>query len=161
MRESVFERERVRVFVCDCVFVCVGGGISFAYCKYVCMYVYMYVYTRTYLYIYVYIYTYLYTIFMVPIQIRTNSHFPGLTIAYDTYTYIYINAYGVATVSTIDQIIRIFCRILSLLQGSFAKETYNLIDLTNQSHPIHVYFPDHHANPTVLISHSHIARVYT
>ena len=24
----------------------------------------------------------------------------------------------------------------SLLQGSFAKETYNLNDLTNQSHPI-------------------------
>jgi len=30
----------------------------------------------------------------------------------------------------------LFCRILSLSQGSFAKETYNLIDPTNQSHPI-------------------------
>jgi len=30
----------------------------------------------------------------------------------------------------------IFRRISSLLQVSFAKETYNLIDPTNQSHPI-------------------------
>ena len=34
--------------------------------------------------------------------------------------------YGVATVSRIDKIIGLFCRILSLLWGSFAKETYNL-----------------------------------
>jgi len=44
---------------------------------------------------------------------------------------------GVATVSRIDKIIGLFCRILSLLLGSFAKETYNFIDPTNQSHPIH------------------------
>ena len=28
------------------------------------------------------------------------------------------------------------CRIASLIQGSFAKEIYNLIDPTNRSHPI-------------------------
>jgi len=44
--------------------------------------------------------------------------------------------YGVATASRIDQIIGLFCRIASLLQDSFAKETYNLIDPTNRSHPI-------------------------
>jgi len=44
--------------------------------------------------------------------------------------------YGVATVSRIDKIIGLFCRILSLLQSSFAKETYNLIDPTNQNQPI-------------------------
>jgi len=47
--------------------------------------------------------------------------------------------YGVATVSRIDTIIGLFCRILSLLLGSFAKETYNLIDAANQSHPITRY----------------------
>ena len=52
--------------------------------------------------------------------------------------------YGVATVSRIDKIIGLFCRVSSLLLGSFAKETYNLFDPTNQSHPIlhidmHVY----------------------
>jgi len=44
--------------------------------------------------------------------------------------------YGVATVSRIDKIIGLFCRISSLLQGSFAKETYNFIDPTNQNQPI-------------------------
>jgi len=34
-------------------------------------------------------------------------------------------AYVVATVSRIDKLIGLFCRIWSLLQGSFAKETYN------------------------------------
>ena len=40
-------------------------------------------------------------------------------------------SYGVATDSRINKIIGLFCRILSLLQGSFAKETYNLIVPTN------------------------------
>jgi len=44
--------------------------------------------------------------------------------------------YGVATVSRIDKSIFLFCRILSLLQGPFAKETYDFIDPTNRSHPI-------------------------
>ena len=44
--------------------------------------------------------------------------------------------YGVATVSRIDKIIGLFCRISSLLEGSFAKETYNFIDPTSQSQPI-------------------------
>jgi len=42
--------------------------------------------------------------------------------------------YGVATVSRIDKIIGLFCRISSLLLGSFVKETYNLIDPTNRYH---------------------------
>jgi len=40
-------------------------------------------------------------------------------------TRIYI--YGVATVRRIDYIIGLFCRISSLLQGSFAKKTNNLL----------------------------------
>jgi len=46
------------------------------------------------------------------------------------------HCYGVAVDSRIDKIIGLFCRIMSLLQGSFTKETYNLIDPTNCSHPI-------------------------
>ena len=45
-------------------------------------------------------------------------------------------AYGVATISRLLKIIRLFCRIPSLLQGSFAKETYNFKEPTNRSHPI-------------------------
>jgi len=44
--------------------------------------------------------------------------------------------YGVATISRLLKIIGLFCRISSLLQGSFAKETYNLKEPTNGSHPI-------------------------
>ena len=47
----------------------------------------------------------------------------------------YLRGYGVATVSRIDSITGLFCRMLSFLQGSFAKKTYNLIDPTIQSHP--------------------------
>ena len=46
--------------------------------------------------------------------------------------------YAVTSVSRIDQIIGLFSRIASLLQVSFAKETYNLIDPANRSHPIHL-----------------------
>jgi len=45
--------------------------------------------------------------------------------------------YGVATISRLLKIIGLFCRILSLLYGSFAKETYNIKEPTNLSHPIH------------------------
>ena len=45
-------------------------------------------------------------------------------------------SYGVATVSSIDKIVGLFCRISSLLKGSFAKETCHFIGPTNQSHPI-------------------------
>jgi len=48
----------------------------------------------------------------------------------------HMHRYGVATVSRIDKIVCLFCRISSLLQVSFAKETYHFIDPTNQSHPI-------------------------
>jgi len=46
--------------------------------------------------------------------------------------------YGVATISRLLKIIGLFCRILSLLQVSFAKETYNFEEPTNRCHPIPV-----------------------
>ena len=46
--------------------------------------------------------------------------------------------YGVATISRLLKIVGLFCRISSLLEGSFAKETYNVKEPTNRSHPIHV-----------------------
>jgi len=50
-----------------------------------------------------------------------------------TYT---VYAYGVATISRLLKIICLFCRISSLLQGSFAKETCNFKKPTNRSYPI-------------------------
>jgi len=47
--------------------------------------------------------------------------------------YVY-GCYGVATISRLLKIIGLFCKILSLLWGSFAKETNNLKESTNRSH---------------------------
>ena len=52
------------------------------------------------------------------------------------YTEVLFMRYGVATISRLLKIIGLFCRIASLLQGSFAKETYNFKEPTNRSHPI-------------------------
>jgi len=57
--------------------------------------------------------------------------------------------YGVATVSRVDKNIGLFCRISSLLYGSFAKETCNFIDSTNQSHPIAAHLCNHHPDAHV------------
>ena len=43
------------------------------------------------------------------------------------------------TISRLLKIIGLFCRISSLLQGSFATETYNFKEPTNRSHPIRTY----------------------
>jgi len=48
----------------------------------------------------------------------------------------HVRHYGVATVRRIDKIIGLLCGIYSFLYGSFAKETYNLNDPTNQRHLI-------------------------
>ena len=45
--------------------------------------------------------------------------------------------YGLATISRLLKIAGLFCRIQSLLQGSFAEETYNFKEPTNRRHPIH------------------------
>jgi len=47
-----------------------------------------------------------------------------------------IHGYGVATISRLLKIVGLFCRISSLLQVSFAKETCNFKEPTNYSHPI-------------------------
>ena len=44
--------------------------------------------------------------------------------------------YGVASISRLLKIIGLFCRISSLLWGSFARETFNFQEPTNHSHPI-------------------------
>jgi len=44
--------------------------------------------------------------------------------------------YGVSAISKFLKIVGLFCRMQSLLQGSFAKETYYFKEPTNWSHPI-------------------------
>jgi len=66
----------------------------------------------------------------------------------DTYihtrVHIYIRMsciYGVALISRIDEIIGLFCKRALSKRRYSAKETYNLIDPTDRSHPIciHIY----------------------
>ena len=68
----------------------------------------------------------------------------SLYIYMQTYTRSIIH-YGLATVNRLLKIISLFCRIPSLLQGSFAKETYNFKEPTNRSHPtvsLHIMHTD-------------------
>ena len=53
-----------------------------------------------------------------------------------TYTVLILTHYGVATMSRLLKVIGLFCRISSLLQGCFAKETYNFKAPTHRDHPI-------------------------
>ena len=72
------------------------------------MYTFPLRFTRIYTYMYICTYAYV-------CEFQTYT---------ETLTYVYVFTLG------------LFCRISSLSQGSFAKETYNFIDPTNQSHPI-------------------------
>ena len=47
-----------------------------------------------------------------------------------------VSCCGVATISRLLKMIGLFCRILSLLWVSFAKETYHFKEPTNRSHPM-------------------------
>jgi len=67
----------------------------------------------------------------------------------------------VATIRSLLKITGLFCRISSLLQGSFAKETYNFKEPTHRSHPIFVRTHTHthtrrhtHAHTPQIASHS-------
>ena len=72
-----------------------------------------YVFICTYIYIYICVYMYV-------SNVNTHSNVSQIL-------------YGVAMISRLD---RLFCRISSILYGSFAKETYNFKEPINRSHPI-------------------------
>jgi len=63
-----------------------------------------------------------------------------------------LTCYGVATISRLLKMIGIFCRILSLLWVSFAKETYHFEEPTNRSHPIPWIIPHTCHNESSLTS---------
>ena len=67
----------------------------------------------------------------------------------------YGTRYGVATISRLLKIKRLFCRISALLWGSFAKETYKLKEPTNRSHPVCDVF-----NKRIFLNHSRHTHIY-
>jgi len=78
-----------------------------------------------------------------------------------SYSYsITIRHSGVATVSRTDEISGLFCRTSFLLWGSLVKETYNLINLTNRSHPISQYSACIHTQYITSYSYSITPRHY-
>ena len=63
--------------------------------------------------------------------------------------YVVMCYYGVATIRRLLKIIDLFCRISSVSQGSFAKETYNFKESTTRSHPIRwCVIMIHYSTPT-------------
>jgi len=66
------------------------------------------------------------------------------------------HTYGVATISGLLQIIGLFCRISSLLCGSFAKETYYFKEPTSRSHPICLWMGNIEAGLPKIGMHSFI-----
>jgi len=70
---------------------------------------------------------------MTPFTCATWLSYMWITIHWYGWQY---EKYGVAMISRLLPITDLFCRISSLLQGSFAKETHNFKEPTNHSHPI-------------------------
>jgi len=72
------------------------------------------------------------------------------------------DSYGVAAISRLLQIIDLFCRIQTLLYGSFAKESYNFKEPTNRSHPITRIVRIHVEIPSMqTLKRTHGKRQYT
>jgi len=68
---------------------------------------------------------------------------------------------GVATISRLLKIIGLFCRILSVLYGSFAKETYHFEESPNSSHPIATHTNNTHIESSPTYLHMSPRRVIT
>jgi len=173
------------MYICICIHVYIYIYMYTRVCvflMYICIFVYVYMYTYTYTcihihiyihicifsYVYVYIYMYLYTYICIYvyiyIYIETKTTNTRIFICILTGRCISLYMYGMASVSKIDKIIGLFCRILSLWWGSFAKETYNFIDPTDQSHPTstHIYMYVHihvYMHIYILFRIGHISRV--
>jgi len=101
--------------------------------------------TQTYIYINIYtyhVYTYMDTYVVPDCSPARLSYIYIHTCVYIhtcMYTYIYAHIYCTwlwSTGSRLLKIVGLFCRISSLLSGSFAKETYSFKEPTNRSHPI-------------------------
>jgi len=102
--------------------------------------------------IYIYIYIYIYTHIMSHIWISHVKQMNKLwKFVWKIYQWVW-KIYVVAMISRLPKIIGLFCSISSLLQVSFAKETYNLKEPTSRSHPIS-FSLENMSNETINESH--------
>ena len=147
-RESVWMCVCVSVCVCTCTFmceyecgVCVCVWMRVFVCACVCVCVRMCVYVRVCMCVSVCVCRYqLCKNLETGVWHRTDSSVGFNCATWLIYILIWLihvcvawfilvcgmtNSYGVGTISRLPKTIRLFCRIWSLFQGSFAKETYN------------------------------------
>jgi len=89
--------------------------------------------THTYMYIYIYIYVciYIYSCINVSVYIYSYTHTLFWCDACDA-----IHCYGVATISRLLKNIGLFCKSALLKRRYSTKETCNVKEATNRSHPI-------------------------
>ena len=125
--------------------VCTSDLEAFLLCVYTYIYIHIHLYIHIYIHIYICIHTHIYDFRERALRVRFLSRRPRWpcisTTMYEHHTlwdqrYLWLARYGVATISRLLKIIGLFCRISSLLEGSFAKETYNFKEHTNRSHPV-------------------------
>jgi len=119
-----------------CAPVC-GSGLF----VYIFIYVYIYIYTYTYIYICIYIYMCVCVCVSACVFAGVRVRACAWVSQISTFFFSIIpSCYGLATISRLLKVPGLFCRIQSLLQGSFAKETYNFKEPTNRSHQIYICF---------------------
>jgi len=110
----------IYIYICKCIYI------------YIHICIYIYVHTHVNIYIYIYIYVFMFTYIYLYVCIYTSLCF----------LYIYhsqrFGQGGCAKrlVSRIDKIVVLFCKRAKWKRLYSAKETYNLIDPANCSHPI-------------------------
>jgi len=125
------------VCVCECVCmcVCVCVCVCVCACVYVCVYVCVCVCVCVCVHASVYACVCV-RVFCIFVCMRELVALCVELSRQDTMTTDNDQRYGVATMIELLKIIGLFCRIPSLLYGPCAKETYNLKEPTNRSHPI-------------------------
>jgi len=109
---------------------------------YMCTYIYIYIYTHTYIHIYIYVWMNMYIYRYKHINIHTyvwiyehinlSSKCGFMRIR----LWVHNNWYGVASISKLLKITGLFCKRALSKRLYSAKETYNLKEPTNRSHPI-------------------------
>jgi len=143
------------VFVCACVFacvcvyvrmcaracvrvcVCVRERVCVRVCVCVCTYIRIHKHTHTRARAHIHTHTHTRNALVGghrdkrPININKRSMVNHKSTSNQSSKPCTVAQYGVATISRLLKIIGLFCRISSLLQGSFAKQTYNFKEPTN------------------------------
>jgi len=123
----------VYTYMCVCIRVYVY--------MWICIYIYkcISVYGDIEIWIYGYVYTYMCVCNRVYVYMWTCKYIYKCISVYgdiEIWIYGYVSLHGVATISRLLKITRLFCKRTRWKRRCSAKETYNFKESTNRSHPI-------------------------